>query len=256
MKVDMAPLQLALARYRSDNLPLPIWWRDDDAIAATPHLEKLADLSTELHMPVHLAVIPDRMDASLVPVVAGTDAFVPVAHGWRHDNHAQPDAKKSEFGQIRDAGATEISDGYARMRDQFGGAFHALFVPPWNRIDAGYYPSLTRAGFKALSTYGPRPAQEAAPGLLQINTHIDPIFWRGTRDLKDPDALIAEAVTMLEDRRIGRADHTEPFGYLTHHLVHTPQVWAFSRRFLQELLQGGATPQPLSDLIGPLDEQT
>ena len=30
-----------LAQWRSEELTLPIWWRDDDAIAPTPALERL-----------------------------------------------------------------------------------------------------------------------------------------------------------------------------------------------------------------------
>ena len=76
------------------------------------------------------------------------------------------------------------------------------------------------------------------PGLVQINTHIDPIFWRGTRGLVPPDTLVAQTVSLLRDRRQGRADRDEPLGYLTHHLVHDADIWEFSRQFLTELGNG------------------
>ena len=51
-------------------------------------------------------------------------------------------------------------------------------VPPWNRIAADLVPSLPGAGFTGLSTFGPRRAAEAAPGLRRVNTHLDLVVWR------------------------------------------------------------------------------
>ena len=86
-------------------------------------------------------------------------------------------------------------------------------------------------------------------GLPQINTHIDPIFWRGHRGLVDPDEIIANLVTTLRDRREGRTDVTEPLGLLTHHLVHTEAVWDFSRDVMQVMLEGGARPADLRAIL-------
>ena len=58
----------------------------------------------------------------------------------------------------------------------------------------------------------------------------------------DADTLIAQAVHDLEARRTGTQDPTEPYGLLTHHLVHTDAIWNFSRAFVTEMLDGGATP--------------
>lgn len=78
----------------------------------------------------------------------------------------------------------------------------------------------------------------AAPGLSQINTHLDPIDWRGSRGLADPDMLISQTVALLRDRREGRADADEPFGVLTHHLVHDQRIWDFTEHLLSQLLDG------------------
>ena len=48
-----------LARWRAEGLSLPIWWRDDDAIAPTPALERLLALAEQFEAPLHLAVIPE-----------------------------------------------------------------------------------------------------------------------------------------------------------------------------------------------------
>jgi len=41
----------------------------------------------------------------------------------------------------------------------------------------------------------------------------------------------------------------EPLGLLTHHLVHTEEVWEFSRDVLYILLDGGANPADIGALI-------
>ena len=55
------------------------------------------------------------------------------------------------------------------------------------------------------------------------------------------DALIAQTAGLLRDRREGRSDNTEPFGILTHHLVHDQDIWAFTEALLRKLLSGPAT---------------
>lgn len=241
MIVDWSPLRAELSRHRTEGLSLPIWWRDDDATAPTPALHRLLGMSAELDLPVHIAVIPNGATPDLAEIAAATPLMVPVVHGWAHENLAPSGAKKAEFGHPHaDAGAkTEAA--LARMRQLFGPDMLAMFVPPWNRIDATVTSGLAAQGYVALSTFTPRKCERCA-GLAQINTHVDPIAWRSGGGLVSPEALIAKTVTLLQDRREGRADCTEPLGFLTHHLVHDEAIWDFSRGFLAELLDGGAKP--------------
>ena len=241
MITDWSPLRAALARHRGDGLALPIWWRDDDAVAATPALDDLVALSARVQVPVHLAIIPAHADATLVARIDPA-TLIPVVHGWAHADHSGGAGKKNEFQTPRPDALSDTQRALARMRDLFGTALRPMFVPPWNRIGAGVTAALPAQGSRAVSTFGARPAREAVPGLAQINTHIDPIWWKGSRDLVDPDHLIAQACAHLEARRSGREDNTEPFGLLTHHLVHSDTIRAFCAAFLGELLDGGATP--------------
>jgi hypothetical protein len=117
-----------------------------------------------------------------------------------------------------------------------------MFVPPWNRIHPDHIAALGPLGFDKLSTFGPRKAACAGQGVAVVNTHIDPIDWRGTRDLIAADTLIAQTAALLEDRLAGHIDAAEPLGYLSHHLVHSQAIWSFSRQWADEMLQGGATP--------------
>ena len=228
--------------WRAEQLDLPLWWRDDDAVTQTAALDRLFDLSAELSLPLHLAVIPKPAQTALADACAGREDIVPVVHGWAHKNHSLPGLKKAEFAHPRKAALTETASGLQHLRTLFGPSLLEMFVPPWNRISLDVLPGLANQGYCALSTYNARPARDAAPGLRQINTHLDPIDWRGTRSLVDEDKLLSHLIALLQNRRRGTADTQEPLGFLTHHLVHDVAIWSFTRRCLSNLLDAGATP--------------
>lgn len=242
MKFDWSPLETELRHWRREGLTLPIWWRDDDAVADTPALHRLTALAETSGIAVHIAVIPDLVTPTLAPVVAAHEKLVPMVHGWRHESHAPEGSKKAEFGHPRPTGVGELHAGITRLSGLFGPRLLPVFVPPWNRIDGAYLPALADAGYRAVSTFRPRRTAQAAEGLWQINTHLDPIFWKGHRSLMDPEHLIADLVTDLQDRRRGHVDTDEPYGLLTHHLVHDTAIWDFTHAYLAHMLEGGARP--------------
>ncbi|MCR9125734.1 MAG: polysaccharide deacetylase family protein [Rhodobacteraceae bacterium] len=237
-RADWTPLRAALARMRDAGLRVPLWWRDDDATDASPALTRLADLADAVAVPVHLATVP----ANALPVLAGIAAkrrFVPVVHGWAHVSHAPAHEKKAEFGAHRPLPVLvgEARAGLTRLRGIFGADCAPMFVPPWNRISPDLAAQLPAAGFASLSTFGPR-ARADQGGVALINTHVDPIDWRGHRGLRDPADLIAATVARLDARRAGHEDATEPLGLLTHHLVHDDAIWDFTAGWLDEMKQG------------------
>ncbi|MEX0328395.1 MAG: polysaccharide deacetylase family protein [Ruegeria sp.] len=240
MIADWHPLEAELKHWQLENLTLPIWWRDDDAVTVTLQLDTLNKVAEDLGVPVHLAVVPCDADADLAGFVEQAPQLVPVVHGWAHKNHAPPTEKKSEFRLHRPLteAVEDARHGMARLQDLFGNRLCPMFVPPWNRVAQKVVEELPGLGFRILSTATPRKAALAAPGLLQVNTHLDPIDWKGTRGLVDPDVLVAQVVDLLKDRRLGRTDNAEAFGILTHHLVHTPDVWTFTQSLIQRLLDG------------------
>ncbi|WP_187429394.1 hypothetical protein ROLI_031750 [Roseobacter fucihabitans] len=252
MRVDWSPLRRELALWRGQGLTLPLWWRDDDAVARTPSLDQLARMARKCDLPVHLAVIPARLEPSLIDYISVGSPFLPVVHGWAHHNTAPAGLKKAEFGHEREGAAQELAQALMTLHTAFATTLVRAFVAPWNRLHASYMPTLAALGYEVVSTFSPRNAPYAAPGLRIVNTHIDPIDWRGTRGLRDPEQIIAATLRHLVDRREGRIDNDEPFGYLTHHLVHTPDIWTFSEAFVGELLAGGAQPSPL---ITPPEEK-
>ncbi len=240
MSIDWSPLKSELAIWCDEGHTLPLWWRDDDAIADTKAFQRLIGLAAHMSLPVHVAVIPKPAQESLVAACRQTPWAVPIVHGWSHENHAPQGQKKAEFGQPRSNALVETAAGLDHLKGLFGETLLPMFVPPWNRIDAMLIPHLASQGYTALSTYTPRHTRIAAPGLMQINTHVDPIHWKAGGGLVAPEIQISTLVQLLVDRREGRTDATEPFGFLTHHLVHDDAIWNFTQACLSTLLESGA----------------
>ncbi|WP_298849676.1 polysaccharide deacetylase family protein [uncultured Ruegeria sp.] len=243
MNPDWHPLDAELDHWRAAGLSLPLWWRDDDAVAPTRQLDHLSDLAENLNLPVHLAVIPRDATGALAEYAEGRPSLIPVVHGWAHTNHALNGQKKAEFRLNRtlDEMVVDAQVGMARLGALFGDNVRPMFVPPWNRIAPELIEQLPNLGYRILSTATPRKTRLVASGLEQVNTHLDPIDWRGTRGLISPETLIAQTVELLRNRRQGRTDNTEPFGVLTHHLVHDQDIWVFTEVLLRKLLRGPGT---------------
>ena len=246
---DWASLQSELRIWQSEGLSLPFWWRDDDAISDTPALRELAGLAASAGLPVHIAVIPAHADNTLSAYLAGTPDLSPLVHGWAHENHAPMGQKKAEFGAHRPINALrdDAERGFGKLYGLFGSRLQPVFVPPWNRIASELVPELPALGYRVLSTATPRAHRWAAEGLKQVNTHIDPIDWKGTRGLIDEETLISKVTGLLRDRRTGVTDATEPLGLLTHHLVHDPAIWSFCARLVDLFLSGPAHPWHISE---------
>jgi len=231
-----------LMRWQADGLSFPFWWRDDDAVADTNDLRKLAHIASDAGLAVHIAVIPAHAERGLADFLSSTPQVIPLIHGWAHENHAPPDQKKAEFGAHRplDQLVADAERGFGKLPGLFGSRLQPMFVPPWNRISDALIPELPTLGYNYLSTATPRAQHYAADGLEQINTHIDPIDWKGTRSLIDEDLLIARITTLLRERRIGDTDNSEPLGLLTHHLVHDPAIWSFCAKLTDTFMSGPA----------------
>ena len=214
-----------------------LWWRDDDAVEPTPALARLLALSRDHQVPLALAVIPALAVPALATVLLDHSTVTPVQHGYAHRNHAAARAKGGELGAARPAGksARELSLGWRRLGALFGAAALPVLVPPWNRIDSGLVPQLPRLGFRGLSTYGARAAAEPAPGLVQVNTHLDIIDWRGSRGFVGEQKALGQLISHLHARRVRSVDPAEPTGLLTHHLAHDADAWGFIAALLPRI---------------------
>ena len=133
-----------------------LWWRDDDAAALTPALEKLAAISDKYELPIHLAAIPARIKQAMVErVLQSTNLWV-LQHGFAHLDHAPKGAGSWELGDHRPMQdiANELHDGFAVLTAAFGNKFIPVQVPPWTRISPTVAKELPAIGFKALSVEG------------------------------------------------------------------------------------------------------
>jgi len=210
------------------------WWRDDDAVAATPALDTLLEVARG---PIALAVIPARLQPDLMPRLRGNPEAKVLQHGFAHINNAPAGGRKSEFPDERDLEAirADLGTGFKKLSAAFGPQFLPVLTPPWNRAGGRTVAILQSIGFMGLTRYLPRPAAQAA-GVNLSNTHVDVIDWRGTgigstRPFLGESACLDLFIGHLRARRLGEADGQEPTGVLSHHLVHDPSTW----RFLEKL---------------------
>ena len=209
-----------LAAWGGEGRVATLWWRDDDAVAATPALDRLLAITAEI--PLMLAVIPRPLEPSLSPRLEGTAAYV-VQHGFAHVNHRPVGQKACEIGLDRpqEIVEAELSAGRAILEDAFGPRFKPWLVPPWNRIDPELAKRLPDLGYAGLSCFEPRRDP------FRVNAHVDPIAWKAGRRFIGPEKTLARLTEHLAARRAGVVDAAEPTGFLTHHLVHEPALWDF-----------------------------
>jgi len=227
-------LDAELDRWGDAGRTATFWWRDDDAGDAVPALEPLLSLSTATTTPVSLAAVPALATAALAARLAGAPTITVLQHGYAHRNHAEPPAKKCEFGPERPAqiSVAELAMGWATSERLFGARALPVLVPPWNRIYPTLVPMLPEMKFIGISTFGPRRRAAPVRGIRQVNTHADPVDWKGTRGFAGEEAALAAVLGHLSARREGRADAAEATGILTHHLVHGSDVWDFMARLI------------------------
>ncbi len=232
---DWKALADELDRWAGDGRTATLWWRDDDATRPSAALDRLLELRAGAGAPLSLAVIAATAGRAAAERIAADAEIDVLQHGYAHRNHAPPGERKSELGPERpaDAALDELCRGRRRLAGLFGGRALDVLVPPWNRIADELVGRLPGAGFTGLSAYGPRRGARAAPGLRQINTHIDIIDWRGTRGFVGDEAALSLALGHLRARRAGAADGDEPTGLLSHHLVHDEAAWRFVGAFLE-----------------------
>ncbi len=230
---DWSGLEKELKAWRMAGRAATFWWRDDDAKGVTEDLDRLLALRREARVPLALAVIPASAHDPLARRLAPLAEITVLQHGFAHVNHAPEGEKKVEIGGGRPADQIlgELIAGREKLESLFSLKSLPALVPPWNRIEPEIVTALAERGFSGLSTWGPREAAATA-GLVQVNTHIDIIDWKGERKFVGEERALDQAVEHLKARRAGAADADEPTGLLTHHLAHDRGCWKFLAEFL------------------------
>ena len=219
--------------YWDDDLgPVRLWLRDDDAITPTSALDKLGHLTAKHNIPATIAVIPNPATTDLVAWVQKNQQFSIAIHGFNHTNHAPDSEKKCELGHHRNMPLVldELARGHTKLEALFGDQFIPMLVPPWNRIDERLIGQLPELGVQCLSTFSWPYNSTKFTDLKLLNTHIDIIDWKGNRGGRPVGTLATE---LQEALQIARKRGGEPVGFLSHHLVHDENAWAFLEQLFQ-----------------------
>ena len=214
--------QEELARRRDAGRPAQFWWRDDDAGAARPEAKRLLELSASNGVPLFLAVVPDAAEPELFTLLH--ESVSVLQHGTDHRNRAAAGEKKTEYPPAEpiEAALARVSAGFRRLRTLAGGRFLPVLAPPWNRVRKDLLAKLPAIGIRGVSMCGPRAAAEPAPGLRQVNTHVDIVAWRQGKRFIGEDEAIRLALKSLAVE--------EPLGWLTHHAVQDSAAWDFLKK--------------------------
>jgi hypothetical protein len=231
---SLGKLGAELDRWSETGRRLRLWLRDDDAVAPSPALDRLAGLSERFALPVLLAVIPMLAEPTLAAALRSTPSLLPCQHGCRHQSHAAAGMKKSEFGvgRPRAEAAADIAAGRQRLGDLLGASMLPIFVPPWNRIDPDLARVLPEFGFAGLSCFRGYGLDGDGPAL--VNSDIDVMDWHGGRIGRSLQALALEIRDQLAARRRQRQG-TDTLGLLLHHRDHDETAWAALQTLLATL---------------------
>ncbi len=209
------------------------WWRDDDAIAPDAKLDHLLAVAAETTTPVALAVIAGVADPLLAERIAPAREVSVVQHGFAHANHAPEGQPQDEYGPERTVAErlAELAEGRQRMMRL--PRFVPVLVPPWNRLPHDLLAHLPAIGLQGVSAWGPRPCSQPAPGVRQVNVHVDLMDWN-TRRFCGHERGLGQMINHLRARRLGTVDTSEPTGLMTHHAFHGPGGWAFLVELLRQ----------------------
>jgi hypothetical protein len=211
-----------LARRRAAGRPAAFWWRDDDASMASPALRKLLQLASSRAVPLALAVVPEPAEPELFGLLH--EQVSVLQHGTDHRNRAAAGEKKTEYPATEPLAAAlqRISQGFGKLRSLAGKRMAPVLAPPWNRLRSDLLPGLPSIGIRGYSGYGARASAQPAPGLTQVNTHLDIVAWRQGKRFIGVEEALGSALRFLGG--------DEPVGLLTHHAVHDAAAWDFLER--------------------------
>ncbi|VBB69590.1 Mll3258 protein [invertebrate metagenome] len=229
--MDWSDLDREIACWGAQGRTVTLWWRDDDAAVPDSKLDRLLTIAAAADLPVALAVIPHSMSSSLAERLACADKACTLQHGFAHANHAAAGKPENEHGVERtlEERLEELADGRKRMEAL--PRFVPVLVPPWNRLPYDLLSHLPTIGLYGVSVWGPRLCTWPAPGVQQVDVHVDVMDW-DTRRFCGLNRGLTQLIGHLRARRLGSVDADEPTGVMTHHSFHDEAAWVF----LTELL--------------------
>jgi hypothetical protein len=212
-------LRLELAAWRRAGKPVLLWWRDDDAIDASPALDRLLAISGRHGAPLALAVVPDRLSPDLAPLVNAHPDVSVLQHGLDHRSRRDAALPPAQFGD--DESASAIALALAERMNRLADFDHRLpvYVPPWNTVQPNLIVALRQIGLK-LSAF------DGLGETGRVDTHLDLLRWGKRPRFRGAGRLMSRLARILaERRRLQLWDR--PVGLLTHHLDHDEPAWRF-----------------------------
>jgi predicted deacetylase len=230
MNYSLSRLKSAL-RGRRD-APLSFFFRNDDVDEDEAPLRRLLKLFLERNAPVNLGVIPGRLTAACVELLAQSTSDAPALfelnqHGWLHLNHER-EGRKYEFGASRTYAEqlADVAQGQARMTEAFGPNWFPVFIPPWNRCTEETLRAVDHLGFRALSA---KRGEFTVTGYRfeEISITLDLYRWKGGARLKSPEDVVDELI----DQTSGR----QTIGVSLHHKVMDEHAFSFLDSLLDTL---------------------
>ena len=243
---DWSFLSAELSAWRRAGRRPQLWWRDDDAVAASQSLERLLSIASYAGVPLSLAVIPERVEKSLAALVNFRRSVTVMQHGtdhWPASGRGAP----TQFPPAvpADVIAAWLSSARAPMRQ-----FHhrlPVYAPPWNDLQDNVVAALPMAGFRGVSGFdGAGPATS----LRRVDTHLDLMRWSPAPRFRGEGRFLRRMTRLLRTRRRQGA-WDEPIGLLTHHLDHDEAAWAFLQKLLRRRdLKAQADWRSAADLFG------
>jgi predicted deacetylase len=225
-------MELLKSALASQTSPIRIFFRDDDVDEDEAPLRRLLRLFLERNTPVNLGVIPGRLTAECVELLAEAGAAAPALielnqHGWRHQNHER-EGRKCEFGASRNYAEqlADIEQGQARMTEAFGRNWFPVFIPPWNRCTEETLRAIDHLGFRALSA---KQGSSVVTGYRfeEISITLDIYRWKGGARMKSPEEVTRELIAQLSRQ--------QRIGVVLHHKVMDNQAFSFLCSLLDTL---------------------
>src|SRR6516164_11814647 len=210
-----------LDQWRDAGRVATLWWRDDDAATASNRLDRLVSIAGEV--PISLAVIPAAADLGLAAWLtcpSRSPRLAVLQHGWCHVNRAV-NPKKSEFPpeRSRTAVASDLATGRARLTALFGTRALPVLAPPWNRFASCFLLLLPACGLGAISRAKPRRTPWPAPGIAEVNVHIDLVAWAEDRGFIGEEAALRKIVRQVQSLGLREVEPHETTSIFTLHLV-------------------------------------
>jgi hypothetical protein len=235
-------LEAELQHWRAAGEKATLFWRDDDACRRTPQLIQLVETADRAGVPVHLAVIPAKLEKDAITLINASPNTRTLQHGFAHIDHAPKGEGSWELGLHRPLETVlgQLLQGKAILHDAFAKKFLPIIVPPWNRLDEQLIPHLIKNGFVGLSREGDRSGGREN-GLNVFNTHCDPIKWKDNARFKGVERVLEDLVGHLRRRRLGKCDRNEPTGLCTHHMDHSEDLWGFLQDYTRLTAEHPAT---------------